>query len=112
MDAADEAHRPARQRRLVIAEKGTGARQPYGYVVGAGLDTKIPGDGQWRIGLAIDGQYISRAVHHGNHSGGWRSSCCRGVDDAVYITGREGDGCGRGGRSVDSRWGRGLTAAA
>src|ERR1700730_575769 len=100
MDAADEAHRPARQRRLVIAEKGTGARQPYGYVVGAGLDTKIPGDGQWRIGLAIDGQYISRAVHYGNYGGGWRSSGCRGVNDAVYVARRQGNGCRCGGGSI------------
>src|ERR1700681_44578 len=111
MDAADESHRTAWQRRLVVTEKRTGARQPYGHVVGACLGTKISRNGQWRIGLAIEGEDISRAVYHGNYSGGWRSCGCGGVDDAIYINRREGNGCGRRGRRVDRRLGRGLAAA-
>ena len=82
MDAADESHRSARQRRLVVAEKRSGARQPNGYVVGAGLDTKISGNGQWRIRLAIQRQNISRAVYYGNDRGRWRSGGCGRADDA------------------------------
>src|ERR1700682_4605189 len=100
MDAADESHRTAWQRRLVVAEKGTGARQPYSHVVGACLGTKISRNGQWRIGLAIEGEDISRAVYHGNYSCSWRSCGCRGVDDAVYIDRGPGVGCGRGGGVV------------
>jgi hypothetical protein len=111
MDTADEAHCSARQRRLVVAEKRSSARQSCGYVVGAGLDAKISGHGEWRVGLAIDGEDISRAVHYCNYRGGWGSCGCRGVDDAVYVDRGQGNGCGRRGRGIDRRLRRGLGPA-
>src|ERR1700693_5512596 len=77
----------------VVVENAPGSRQPYGYIVGAGLGAKISCNGQWSVGFAIKRQDISRAVYHGDYSCGWRSRGCCSVDDIVYIARRQGDGC-------------------
>ena len=97
MHAADESHCTARQRRLIVAEKRSGARQPNGYIIGAGLNPKVSGNREWRVRLAIQGQNITRAVYHGDDSGRWRSSGCSRSDDRVYICSSQSDRCRRGG---------------
>ena len=62
MDAADEAHRTARKRRLIVAEQRGSTSQCHGQFVAVDRSSEISGGSHGRGGVAEHCQNLSRAV--------------------------------------------------